>query len=211
MRPPHHRHCANFRVFLPAIFPGITRGNTEAKVVRAPRHIPTGKRLSRAVSFPRWRWLRKYVGIRLRGGGRSEGEGEGDNRCIPASVRIHLTTIKVFTAPRRTTHFEIWHLSSYPLQSPFSPSSSTTFYHPRFYHPLYLSLSLSPRLILLFQRISVHRNRIRNARGLFSPPPSLIPAWFSILFTSSFRPLFRNNSGKEEQNATVSANWWERQ
>jgi len=64
----------------------------------------------------------------------------GDN-SIRSYAEIHLMTIKVFTAPRRTPHFEIWQLGSPPVYTvsrrcPLAPFLLS--------NPLFLSHTTTP-------------------------------------------------------------------
>lgn len=119
-------------------------------------------------------------------------------------TRIHLMTIKVFTAPRRTPHFEIWHLgsfSAYPRQSPSSPPSFV----------FDASLSSPDTFIFAYLGPSKAHSNAFQTRSPRSIPRLGSPSYY--LQPRSTRSISGNiprkqNERRERRNDYVS-NWWE--
>lgn len=142
----------------------------------------------------------------------------GDNSIYRAYMRIHLMTIKVFTTPRRTRHFEIWRLGSpaytasqrrypnpvvHPLLSfsipfPFPPSLSSRFL---FHIPFPVSRT--------YTCIRVRRSVARWRATFRLPPSPSFTAVFHIIYNPRPARRPRNNSVRiHERRASASPNWW---
>lgn len=171
-------------------FPRYNRASFRGRgLFERPRHIRNGERPSKTVSFHRGNGC-KNVRIRIWGKG-----------GYSIHMWIHLMAIKVFTAPRRTPHFEIWHLgSSFAYQE--SPST------------LFCLLSTIPRpsrrvpLYFAFYFMYLDSSGRIHARSTGSRYACIISSWFPILFTASFYMLLCNNWSRVQLDATVSPNCW---
>lgn len=99
----------------------------------------------------------------------------GDN-SIRSYAEIHLMTIKVFTAPRRTPHFEIWQLGSPPVYTVSRRCPPAPFL---LFNPLFLSHTTAPLpFSYSFSRFLAGYRRRKTAHLPYTTPR------FSILFTS---------------------------
>lgn len=130
----------------------------------------------------------------------------GDNSIYPRRMRIHLMTIKVFTAPRRTPQFEIWRLGSPVYRQSETPLSRTVVLPlPSLFRPLSTAVSFFlfriPFPVSLYTFGGVPPPRRRGPQ----PPYTAV---FHIIYNSRPARCPRNNSARIRERASVSPNWW---
>lgn len=142
----------------------------------------------------------------------------GDNSIRSPYAEIHLMTIKVFTTPRRTPHFEIWQLGSPPVYTVSQRCPPPLFL---LSNPLFLSQAAAPLpFSYSFSRfLAEHTHGCRlslGARRKTVHLPYTTPAVFHIIY--KLRParchpsVPRNNSGSANARACrqIGRNWGRR-